>query len=429
MAEALERRGTEPWFATDRGSFFHEETMNKRTIRDVPDGRLDGSRVVMRVDYNVPIADGVVGDDSRIQATLPTLEYLLERNTSVVLMSHLGRPKGKRVESLSLRPAADRLGQLLEAPVEFVGEVIGEEVRARAGALSAGQVLVLENTRFLPGEEQNDPGMSEALASLGSVYATDAFGAAHRAHASTVGAGEAMRRKGGPVVAGFLMEAELQFLGSALEAPERPFVAVLGGAKISGKIDVIENLLPRVDQLVIGGAMANTFFRAMGLETGDSLVEPDRIEMAGELLGRAGARLILPEDCVVAREADPAAETRTVGRAEVPAGWKILDVGPQSVAAFSQTVQEAGTVIWNGPMGMFEVAPFRAGTWGLARAVAEATDAGTTTIIGGGDTAAAVREAGLEGRMTHVSTGGGASLEFLEGRTLPGVAVLDDKEA
>lgn len=401
--------------------------MNKRTIRDVPDAQLAGGRVVMRVDYNVPIADGVVGDDSRIQATLPTLEYLLERNASVVLMSHLGRPKGSWVEALSLRPAAERLGQLLEAPVAFAGGVVGEEVRARADGLSAGEVLVLENTRFLPGEEQNDPGMGEELASLGTVYVTDAFGAAHRAHASTVAAAEAMRRRGGPVVAGLLMDAELRFLGSALEAPERPFAAVLGGAKISGKIDVIENLLPRVDQLLIGGAMANTFFRAMGLETGDSLVEPDRIQMAEELLSRAGDKLLLPEDCVVAPEADPSAETRTVARDAVPADWRILDIGPRSVASFSRAIREAGTVIWNGPMGMFEVGPFRAGTRGLARAVAEATGAGTTTIIGGGDTAAAVREAGLEDRMTHVSTGGGASLEFLEGRTLPGVEVLDDK--
>ena len=401
--------------------------MNKRTIRDLPDD-LDGTRVLMRVDYNVPVSDGVVGDDRRIRATLPTLQSLLDRGAALVLMSHLGRPKGERDASLSLRPVADRLGELIEAPVHFVGAVVGEEARAAAESLGAGEVLVLENTRFMAGEKENDRELAEAMASLGSIYANDAFGAAHRAHASTVGAGEAMRRKGGPAVAGLLMEAELKFLGEALEDPERPFVSIIGGAKISGKIDVIEHLLPRVDRLLIGGAMANTFFEAMGLETGDSLVEADRVEMARGLLERAGDTLMLPEDCVVAIEADADAEPRTVPRDAVPTGWKILDIGAETVAAFGDVVRDAGTVVWNGPMGMFEVAPFRRGTDGLAEAVADATDGGTTTIIGGGDTAAAVTEAGLEDRMTHVSTGGGASLEFLEGRTLPGVAVLDDKE-
>lgn len=403
--------------------------MNKRTIENLSDAELDGARVLMRVDYNVPIAEGRVGDDRRIQATLPTLRYLLERNAAVILMSHLGRPKGEWKEELSLRPVAGRLRQLIDAPVRFVASVVGEEARAAASELSGGEILVLENTRFLPGEETNDPELSAQLAELGTLYANDAFGAAHRAHASTVGAGEAMRAKGGRVVGGLLMEAELRFLGGALESPHHPFVSILGGAKISGKIDVIEHLLPRVDQLLIGGAMANTFFEAMDLETGASLVEPDRVEMAGELLDRAGGKLVLPVDCVVAREASESAETRTVDRDAVPDGWKILDIGPRSVAAFATIVKNARTVVWNGPMGMFEVAPFRAGTDGLAEAVAEATDGGTTTIIGGGDTAAAVTEAGLEDRMTHVSTGGGASLEFLEGRTLPGVAVLDDKEA
>ena len=403
--------------------------MNKRTIENLSDAELDGARVLMRVDYNVPIAEGRVGDDRRIQATLPTLRYLLERNAAVILMSHLGRPKGEWKEELSLRPVADRLGQLIDAPVRFVASVVGEEARAAASELSGGEILVLENTRFLPGEEKNDPELSAQLAELGTLYANDAFGAAHRAHASTVGAGEAMRAKGGRVVGGLLMEAELRFLGGALQSPHHPFVSILGGAKISGKIDVIEHLLPRVDQLLIGGAMANTFFEAMALETGASLVEPDRVEMAGALLDRAGGKLVLPVDCVVAREASESAETRTVDRDAVPDGWKILDIGPRSVAAFATIVKNARTVVWNGPMGMFEVAPFRAGTDGLAEAVAEATDGGTTTIIGGGDTAAAVTEAGLEDRMTHVSTGGGASLEFLEGRTLPGVAVLDDKEA
>ena len=401
--------------------------MNKRTIEDLP-GDLSGRRVLMRVDYNVPLSDGGVGDDRRIRATLRSLESLLDRGASLVLMAHLGRPKGERDEAYSLRPVADRLAELVAAPVRFVDAVVGPEARDAAESLGAGEVLLLQNTRFEAGEKANDPELSEALAALGDIYANDAFGAAHRAHASTVGAAEAMRRKGGPAVAGLLMEAELRFLGGALESPDRPFVAILGGAKISGKIDVIEHLLPRVDRLLIGGAMANTFFEAMGLGTGDSLVEPDRVEMAGALLERAGGKLVLPEDCVIARDAAEDAETRTVGRDEVPAAWQILDIGPQTVAAFAGAVKRAGTVVWNGPMGMFEVAPFRGGTDGVAEAVAEATDEGATTIIGGGDTAAAVTEAGLQDRMTHVSTGGGASLEFLEGRTLPGVAALDDKE-
>ncbi len=402
--------------------------MNKRTIKDLP-GDLKGTRVVMRVDYNVPLSDGEVGDDRRIRATLPTLRSLLDRGASVVLMSHLGRPKGEWDESLSLRPVSERLAELLEAPVHFVEAVVGDEARSAAESLGPGEVLLLENTRFMPGEKENDPELAEAMASLGSVYANDAFGAAHRAHASTVGAGEAMRRRGGPVVAGLLMEAELRFLGQALTSPARPFVSIIGGAKISGKIDVIEHLLPRVDRLLIGGAMANTFFRAMGLETGTSLVEEDRIDMARDLLDRAGDTLVLPVDCVIARDATEDAETQTVARDAVPEGWSILDIGPDTVQAFGEVVGDSGTVVWNGPMGMFEVTPFRAGTDGLAEAVAEAADGGSTTIIGGGDTAAAVTEAGLADRMTHVSTGGGASLEFLEGRTLPGVAVLDDKEA
>ncbi|MEJ2502799.1 MAG: phosphoglycerate kinase [Gemmatimonadota bacterium] len=402
--------------------------MNKRTIRDLPAEVLDGGRVLMRVDYNVPLSEGRVGDDARIRATLPTLEYLLERNAGLVLMSHLGRPKGTWVESLSLRPAAERLEELVDAPVRFVADLAGSGAREASAGLKGGEIVVLENTRFVPGEESNDPKLAEALAGLGSVYVNDAFGSAHRAHASTVGAPEAMRKEGRPAVAGLLMEAELRFLGGALESPERPFIAILGGAKISGKIDVIQNLLPRVDRLLIGGAMANTFFRAMGLDTGSSLVEEERVEMAVELLDRAGDKLVLPVDCVVAEEAAEGSPTRSVPRDEVPDGWKILDIGPRSVTAFRDALQGAGTVVWNGPMGLFEVEAFGGGTDGVARAVADVTAAGATSILGGGDTAAAVKEAGLGDRMTHVSTGGGASLEFLEGRTLPGVAVLDDKE-
>lgn len=403
--------------------------MNKRTIRDLPVGTLDGGRVLMRVDYNVPLAEGAVTNDARIQATLPTLRYLLERNAGLVLMSHLGRPKGEWVDGLSLRPVAERLAELVEVPVRFVADIVGSEARSAVAGLSGGEIVVLENTRFLPGEETNDPRLSEEMAGLGTVYVNDAFGAAHRAHASTVGVAEHMRNEGRPAVAGLLMEAELRFLGGAMESPERPFLSILGGAKISGKIDVIKHLLPRVDRLLIGGAMANTFFRAMGLETGDSLVEEERVEMARDLLDRAGDKLVLPVDCVIAEDASESAPTRSVDRDAVPDGWKILDIGPRSVSVFRGEIEGARTVVWNGPMGMFEVAPFAGGTEGVARAVADITRAGATTIIGGGDTAAAVEEAGLSDRMTHVSTGGGASLEFLEGRTLPGVAVLDDKEA
>ena len=403
--------------------------MKKRTIRDLKSTALDGARVLMRVDYNVPLSDGVVGDDARIRATLPTLRYLLERNAGVVLMSHLGRPKGTWAEEYSLAPVAEHLTGLVDVPVRFVRDIVGSKAREAVAGLSGGEIVVLENTRFLPGEETNDPKLAEQLGALGTIYVNDAFGAAHRAHASTVGAAEHMRSEGRPAVAGLLMDAELTFLGGALESPERPFLAILGGAKISGKIDVIDHLLPRVDRLLIGGAMANTFFRAMGLGTGDSLVEPDRVDMARELLDRAEDKLVLPVDCVVAEEATESAPTRSVAREEVPDGWKILDIGPRSVALLRAELERARTVVWNGPMGMFEVAPFAGGTEGVARAVADITRAGATTIIGGGDTAAAVAEAGLDDRMTHVSTGGGASLEFLEGRTLPGVAVLDDEEA
>jgi phosphoglycerate kinase len=402
--------------------------MNKRTLEDLTDRTLSEGRVLVRVDYNVPLSDGRVSDDARIRATLPTLRYLLERNACIILMSHLGRPKGKWDDKYSLRPVADALGQFLDVPVRLVSDVVGSDARDEVAAMSGGEIVMLENTRFLPGEETNDPHLAEELAGLGTVYVNDAFGAAHRAHASTVGAPEHMKGEGKPAVAGLLMEAELRFLGAALAAPERPFVAVLGGAKISGKIDVIEHLLPRVDRLLIGGAMANTFLRAMGHETGDSLVEEDRIDMARALLERSGDKLVLPTDGIIAEEVDPDTPTRAVGVDQVPEGWRILDIGPQTVSRFRAELESARTVVWNGPMGMFELEPFRGGTDGVARAIADITRTGATTIIGGGDTAAAVIEAGLESRVTHVSTGGGASLEFLEGRTLPGVAVLEDRE-
>lgn len=400
--------------------------MEKRTVKDLDRDVLAGKRVLVRVDYNVPIENGEVGDDTRIRMTVGTIEYLREKGARVVLMSHLGRPKGKWNDEFTLRPVADRLGQELEdANVAFVSDVVGADARAAIDALQPRNVLLLENTRFLAGEETNDRKLSEALAGMADVYVNDAFGAAHRAHASTCGVAEVMREEGKPAVAGLLMERELRFLGAALAAPERPFTAILGGAKISGKLDVIENLLPLVDHLLIGGAMANTFFRALGLEIGKSLVEEDRVAMAKELLERSGSKLILPVDCVVAGEPKQNARTFLMNRTEIPPEGAVYDIGPKSVATFREFIERARTIVWNGPMGLFEVDAFAEGTRGLARAVADATDRGATSIVGGGDTVAAVEEADVADRITHISTGGGASLEFLEGRTLPGIAVLD----
>jgi phosphoglycerate kinase len=401
--------------------------MNKRSLKDLPDSLLHGKRVLVRVDYNVPLDGTRVTDDKRIRETIPTLQYLLDRGTKVTLVSHLGRPKGKWNEAFSLRPAADHLKTLIKAPVHFVSDILGPEANAAADSLKSGEVLVLENMRFLPGEETNDAKLSEALAAFGDIYVNDAFGSAHRAHASTCGVAEVMKRDNKPAVAGFLMEKELRFLGSAVANPERPFIAILGGAKISGKIDVIENLLPRVDHILIGGAMANTFFRAMGLETGGSLVEEDRIALAKELMDRAGKKLVLPVDCVVAGEAKAGTRTFTLDRNQVPPEGKIFDIGPKSVATFRDVIERAKTILWNGPVGMFEIPEFSYGTEGVARAVADATKLGAVTIVGGGDTAAAVEGANLADRMSHVSTGGGASLEFLEGKVLPGVAILNDR--
>ncbi len=403
--------------------------MEKRTIEDLRAEALNGRRVLVRVDYNVPIENGVVGDDTRIRATIPTISLLRQRGACIVLASHLGRPKGKWNEAFTLGPVAERLREHLPGVnVAFVRDVVGADAHAAIDALKPGDVLLLENTRFLAGEETNDRKLSEAFAAGADVFVNDAFGAAHRAHASTCGVAEVMKAEGKPAVAGLLMERELRFLGGALAEPERPFTAVLGGAKISGKLDVIENLLPRVDHLVIGGAMANTFFRALGLETGKSLVEDDRVEMAKELLERAGEKLVLPVDCVVAGEPKPGVRTFLMERTEVPPEGAVYDIGPKSVATFREFVERARTILWNGPMGMFEVEEFAEGTRGVARAVADATAKGATSIVGGGDTVAAIEEAGVAERITHVSTGGGASLEFLEGRTLPGLAVLDDRE-
>jgi phosphoglycerate kinase len=400
--------------------------MNKKTIRDIPDDQMRGRRALVRVDFNVPLDDrGQVADDTRIRATLPTIQYLIDRGARVVLLSHLGRPKGKPEQKYSLQPAARRLAELLPGRVSFVETTDSDEAMKASNDLAPGQVILLENTRFLGGEETNDQRLARALAELGDFYVNDAFGAAHRAHASTAGVAEHLR----PAVAGLLMEKELEYLGGALATPKRPFVAVLGGAKISGKIDVIEQLLPKVDAMLVGGAMACTFYKAMGLETGKSLVEADRVEMAKRLLDSAGSRLILPHDALVAPSLDAAARAHAVGRANIPATEAMYDIGPGTGESYARAIAAAKTVIWNGPMGVFETPPFDAGTMAIAKAMAAATATGATTIVGGGDSAAAVAKAGLESKMSHVSTGGGASLEFLEGKKLPGVEVLDDRSA
>lgn len=405
-------------------------SQRKATIADLRDDDVRGKRVLVRVDYNVPIENGRITDDKRITSTLPTLDALLQRGARVILLAHFGRPKGKPNAEMSLRPVADHLATLLEGfPVRFVDDTVGREANGAVSLMQDGEVLLLENTRFLPGEEKNDSALAAQMAALGDVYVNDAFGAAHRAHASTAGVAIVMKAYGKPAVAGLLMDRELQYLGRALAEPKRPFVAILGGAKISGKIDVIRSLLPKVDHLLIGGAMANTFFRAMGLATGTSLVEDDRVEMARELLSTAGDKLVIPVDAVVAPKLEAGQATRTVDRDAIPEDQSVLDVGPKTVEEFHRILSTAKTVLWNGPMGVFEIAEFAAGTRGVAEAVAEATDRGATTIIGGGDSAAAVAELGLEARMSHVSTGGGASLEFLEGKELPGVAALNNAEA
>jgi len=404
--------------------------MKKLTLDDLDASEVAGKRVLVRVDYNVPIDDRqAVTDDSRIRATIPTLQRLVEQGARIVLLAHFGRPKGKRVPEMSLRPAALRLADLIDAPVSFVGTTTGEEAVAATHDLREGEIVLLENTRFDPREEKDDPAMAEELAQLGDLFVNDAFGAAHRAHASTAGVVSGIRSRGGKAVAGLLMKRELDYLGSALEHPRRPFVAILGGAKISGKIDVIEALLPKTDSLVIGGAMANTFLRARGLETGASLVEEDRVAMAADLLDRASEKLLLPVDVVVAQSVAPGVETRVVPVEEIPAGWMALDIGPESMLRFATVVREGGTVLWNGPMGVAEIPEFRGGTEGVARALVEATREGATTVVGGGDSAAALLELGLQDEVSHVSTGGGASLEFLEGKSLPGVEALSDREA
>ena len=399
--------------------------MAKMTVKDV---EVAGKRVLVRVDFNVPLDDGQkITDDNRIRAALPTIQYLLEQNAAVILMSHLGRPKGKKVSEMSLRPAAERLGELLGQEVKLAPDCIGDEVESMAQKLQPGQVLVLENLRFYAEEEGNDAQFAKKLSRLGDLYVNDAFGAAHRAHASTKGVTHHLS----PAVSGLLMEKEITYLDETLKSPQRPFVAILGGAKISGKIEVIGNLLEKVDVLLIGGGMAYTFFKAMGLEIGNSLLEEDRIEVAKQVLADAGKKeveLLLPVDCMVADRFAADAQTRVVAREAMPADWEGVDIGPETRKLFKEKVRQARVVAWNGPLGVFEMEPFAVGTFEVAEALAAATAGGTISIIGGGDTAAAIAQAGLSERMTHISTGGGASLECMGGRVLPGVAALTEKE-
>lgn len=394
----------------------------KRTLDSLDPAALDGKRALVRVDFNVPLKDGQVGDDTRIRAALPTIRWLRDAGARIVLLSHLGRPRGKPDPAQSLRPVVKALESLLGSPVTFLDDPLSQDAVRETRRLPRGGVSLAENTRFHPGEEQNDAELARQFAALGDFYVNDAFGSAHRAHASTEGVAHLLK----PAVSGLLMQKELRYLGEALDQPKRPFVAVLGGAKISGKIDLIEALLPKVDEILIGGAMACTFFRAMGLETGTSLVELDRVEMASALLARGGRKLVLPSGAVIAQALTPGAETRSVHRDAIPEGWAMYDIDEMSEQDFSSIIDQAGTIIWNGPMGVFETPPFDHGTRAIARAMAHASDKGAVTIVGGGDSAAAVSEAGLDDQMTHVSTGGGASLEFLEGKPLPGVAALDD---
>jgi phosphoglycerate kinase len=392
--------------------------MNKKNIKDID---VKGKRALVRVDFNVPMEGGQVTDDRRIRAALPTINYLLDKGAAVILMSHLGRPKGGPDPKYSMAPVAAKLQDLLGRPVKFVNDCVGPEVEAACRAMQPGDMTVLENTRFYKEEEKNNPEFSAKLAALGDVYVNDAFGSAHRAHASTEGVTQTLR----PAVAGFLMEKELEYLGMALANPARPFLAIMGGAKISDKIAVIENLLSKVDSLLIGGGMANTFFVAQGYKVGKSLVEEAALDTAKKLLAEQADKLVLPVDCVIASEFKADAESKIVPIDEVPDDWMILDIGPATIAHFANRLAAAKTVVWNGPMGVFEMPRFAEGTFAVAKALAGLPDA--TTIIGGGDSAAAAEQSGLADKMSHISTGGGASLEFLEGQVLPGVAALDDK--
>ena len=398
--------------------------MNKLTIDDI---ELSGKRVLVRVDFNVPLSpDGSVANDMRVRAALPTIKKIISSGGFPILMSHLGRPKGERKPEFSLEPVAGCLAGLIGSPVKFAEECIGSEMEEQSRSLQPGETLLLENLRFHAEETKNDEQFSESLSKLGDVYVNDAFGTAHRAHASTAGVTKFFDR----CAAGYLMEKELRYLAGALANPARPFVAILGGAKISGKIDVIRNLFDRVETIVIGGAMAFTFFKAMGYEVGDSLVEADRIEMAKEILEESKSKrieFVLPVDIVVSRASDGSTDAKTVPASAIPSGYKGLDIGEASIVRLEKAISEARTVVWNGPMGLFEVDLFAIGTTRVAELLAVATSNGAVTIVGGGDSAAAVAKSGLSDKITHISTGGGASLELLEGKTLPGIAALTDK--
>jgi len=390
--------------------------MNKKTVKDVD---LKDKRVLMRVDFNVPMQDGKVTDDKRIRASLPTIKYVLDQGASLILMSHLGRPKSASDSEFSLRPVAEILSSLLEIPVKMAPDFVGSEVETMVKELQPGEVLMLENTRFHPGEEKNDLELAKQMSVLGEVYVNDAFGSAHRAHASTEGVARFL-----PAVSGFLMEQELEYLGRAVANPEHPYIAILGGAKISDKIDVVETLLSKADKLIIGGGMANTFLAAQGLNMQDSLVETASLETAKSIMEKSADKLILPVDAVIADKFEAEANTQVVDVDKIPAGWRMLDVGPKTLELYKGALDGAKLIVWNGPVGVFEMPKFAEGTFALARMLAES---GATTVIGGGDSASAVKKAGVAKQMTHVSTGGGASLEFLEGKELPGVAALMDK--
>ena len=390
--------------------------MDKKTVKDID---LKGKRVLMRVDFNVPMADGKVTDDKRIKAALPTIKYVLEQGASLLLMSHLGRPKGGFDPEFSLKAAAEVLAGLLGIPVKIAPDCVGPEVEAMAKAIKPGEVMMLENTRFHAGEEKNDLELAKQMASLGDVYVNDAFGSAHRAHSSTEGVARFL-----PAVSGFLMEQELEYLGRAVSNPEHPYIAILGGAKISDKILVVETLLSKCDKLIIGGGMANTFLAAKGLNMQDSLVEAGSIDTARNILAKSGKNIVLPVDAVIADKFDADANSKVVDVDKIPAGWRMMDVGPKTLELYKETLKGAKLIVWNGPVGVFEMPKFAEGTFALAKLLAES---GAVTVIGGGDSASAVKKAGVAKQMTFVSTGGGASLEFLEGKELPGVAALLDK--
>ncbi len=393
--------------------------LNKKTVEDI---QVSGKRVLVRCDFNVPLKDGVITSDKRIVSSLPTIKYLLDNNAKVILCSHLGRPKGEVVPEFSLAPVAARLSELLGKEVKMATDVVGESAKALAASLNDGDVMLLENVRYEKGETKNDPELSKAFASLADIFVNDAFGSAHRAHSSTTGVADYI-----PAVCGYLIQKEIAFIGGALENPQRPFVAILGGAKVSDKIGVITNLLDKVDTLIVGGGMAYTFMKYLGHNIGTSLLEADKVELAGEMMAKAkekGVNFLIPVDNKVGKEYDPNTEAMVVDSDDIPEGWMGLDIGPKSQEMFANAIKGAGTVIWNGPMGVSEWENFAAGTVAVANAVAES---GAISIIGGGDSAAAVQKLGFADKMSHISTGGGASLEYMEGKELPGIAALNEK--